>query len=127
MTHKAINILVAEDNDLNAALIAAILSRDTYSLTFAKSGIEAVAACEKGAFDLILMDLRMPGMDGFEATTTIRDGETPNHNSPIIAITADAISGQAKRCEDLGMNAYFTKPVDPQKLIQKISDLTYAL
>ncbi len=120
MSNKRINILVAEDNDLNAKLIAAVLSADIFAATFVIDGTEVLAACEHEDFDVILMDLRMPEMDGFEATDRLRKSDKRNCDTPIIAITADAILGQEDKCRAVGVNGYLTKPVSPDDLIQMI-------
>ena len=77
----------------------------------AADGQEAVELCQGERFDLILMDCQMPIMDGFEATRAIRQSNNPNHDVPIIAVTANVMSGDRERCLEAGMNDYVKKPI----------------
>ena len=80
-------------------------------------------ALEKRAYDLVLMDVQMPEMDGLEATEMIRDPDSGvlNHDIPIIAMTAHAMKGDQQKCIDSGMNDYLSKPVNPQKMLEKLN------
>jgi len=81
------------------------------------NGKEALAALEKNTFDLVLMDVQMPEMDGFEATMAIREKEKASgHHLPIIAMTAHAMAGDRERCLNAGMDDYISKPIRPQEL-----------
>jgi CheY-like chemotaxis protein len=87
----------------------------------AGNGQQAVRRLDEESFDLVLMDLQMPGMDGFEATAVIRDLETQRGGRvPIIALTAHAMKGDRERCLDAGMDGYITKPIRAQELLQAI-------
>lgn len=127
-TLKGKNILIAEDNELNMEIAEAILRDAGATVTKAFNGEEVVHLFQnnpEGTFDLILMDLMMPKMDGYDATYAIRnfyrdDGKT----IPIIAVTANAFSEDAKKCREAGMNDHISKPIDVQKLIDS---LTHAL
>ena len=104
-------ILVAEDNPTNRLVALAQLKKLGYEASAVTTGAEAVEAVQRGDYDLVLMDCQMPVMDGFEATRCIR--KSPAHSSiPIIAVTADAMSGDQDRCLSEGMNDYLAKPVD---------------
>ncbi len=113
---KGRNILVVEDNPVNRTIVCRILERAGSILTTAEHGAAAILACESATFDLVLMDLQMPVMDGFEATTKIRALDNPNANVPIIALTASAMTGERERCLAAGMNDHLTKPIDRQTL-----------
>ncbi|XMO88174.1 7TM diverse intracellular signaling domain-containing protein [Algibacter sp. AS12] len=119
-----LHILVVEDNKLNQLVMKKILSTNS-QITFAiaNNGKEAIEALKKDVYDIILMDLQMPIMDGYEATQIIRSGELGNtiHTTPIIAVTADAMEATKKRVLDLGMNAYMTKPINKTLLFENIN------
>lgn len=110
---SVVNILVAEDNDSNYMLVKALLKG--YNLTRAVNGSEAVDKVSAGNFDLILMDIRMPVMDGLEATRSIRQFNT---SIPIVAVTANAFESDRKEALDAGCNAFIAKPIDRQKLAE---------
>ena len=112
-----LSILVAEDNDVNRLLAVRLLAKQGHMITEARTGLEALASYEQGAFDLILMDVQMADMDGFEATAQIRQRESgTGGHVPIIALTAHAIKGDRKRCLDAGMDGYLSKPIQPEEL-----------
>ncbi len=116
------NVLVVEDSPVNQALLTMILKRAGYRFRPAVNGREALNALKQENFDLILMDCQMPVMDGFEATTNIRDpqSDVSNHNIPIIAVTAYTSDSDRKRCFDCGMNDFVAKPVKSPELIAAI-------
>ena len=120
---KALRILVAEDNLINQKLAVRILKKQGWQPVIANNGKEAVKLYEKGGFDLILMDVQMPEMDGLEATEKIRkiEGDRGSH-IPIIAITANAFEEDKKRCLAAGMDAYATKPIKIAELFGIIED-----
>jgi PAS domain S-box-containing protein len=101
-------ILLVEDNEFNRMLAATILANQGANVTEAVNGLEAVKACMQHSFDLILMDIQMPEMNGIEATEHIRN--QLNQEVPIIALTANAIKGEKERCIEIGMNDYMSKP-----------------
>lgn len=112
-----LRILLVEDDEVNAVLVRKILSSKEYDLTLAVNGKEAVDEVLRRDFDLILMDVSMPVMDGLEATAAIRDAKV---NVPVIAVTANAIEKELERYILAGMNDYLVKPFDPDALIAMI-------
>jgi len=109
-------ILVVEDNRINQKLMAGFLNRLKIHCDVAENGKIAVDSFEKQKYDLILMDCQMPVMNGYEATRTIRKQEKNGSHIPIIALTADVLSENQDQCLAAGMDDYFTKPFDPEKL-----------
>jgi CheY-like chemotaxis protein len=105
-----LRVLVAEDNPVNQRVIQAILAREGHLSTVVSDGRDAVEAARQNAFDLILMDVQMPSMDGFEATAALRAAENGRH-TPIVAMTAHAMKGDQQRCLEAGMDDYLTKPI----------------
>jgi PAS domain S-box-containing protein len=117
-------ILLAEDNAVNQTLAVRLLEKRGYSVMVASDGRSAVEAYEKLHFDLVLMDIQMPGMDGFEATAAIREKEklTGGH-VPIIAMTAHALKGDQERCLSAGMDGYVSKPIRTSEFFAAIEDM----
>ncbi|MBP0017033.1 MAG: response regulator [Cyanobacteria bacterium SBLK] len=112
-------ILIAEDNENNVMMLADYLTFKGYKLAFAKNGLEAVSLAKETKPQLILMDIHMPRMDGLEATRWIRsDRETSD--VPIIALTALAMPGDREKCKEAGLDDYITKPVNLERLLQRI-------
>jgi CheY-like chemotaxis protein len=109
---RALSILVAEDNPVNQRLAVRLLERQGHTVVVAGNGEEALAALEQRPFDLVLMDVQMPGMDGLQATASIRRREAvEGGHVPIVAMTAHAMAGDRDRCLAAGMDAYVAKPV----------------
>jgi CheY-like chemotaxis protein len=119
---NAFAILVAEDNLVNQKLAVAMLQKVGHRVTLAANGDEAFSKWRDGGFDMILMDVQMPVVDGFEATRRIRSSEknTGTH-IPIIAMTAHAMSDDRERCLNAGMDDYVSKPISRKTLDQVIS------
>jgi PAS domain S-box-containing protein len=114
---RSLRILLAEDNNVNKSVIAAVLSKAGHSAILAADGIEALAEFERHPFDLILMDVQMPRMDGLAATAAIREAEKGSgRHVPIVAMTAHAMKGDRERCLKAGMDDYLTKPLDLSSL-----------
>lgn len=115
-------VLVAEDNRINQQLMLRLLARMGHEVELAVNGLEAVEACRRERFDIVLMDLQMPELDGLEATERIRalDGE---HHTPIVALTANAMSSDRDRCLAAGMDDFLAKPVKAEVLDELLREL----
>ncbi len=113
-------VLVVEDDRINRRLILAYLERMGVQAEAVGDGTAGLARANEGAFDLILMDLSMPVLDGFAATEAIRSGAGPCRNVPILALTANAKPEDVERCLSSGMNGHIAKPVDPARLAQTL-------
>jgi CheY-like chemotaxis protein len=112
-----LQVLLVEDSLVNQKLATALLEKEGHNVVVAANGKEAVAACTSRELDVVLMDVEMPEMDGFEATRLIRESEkTSGRRLPIVAITAHASKGDRERCLRAGMDDYISKPIRPQQL-----------
>jgi CheY-like chemotaxis protein len=122
---KELSILVAEDQVINQKIILQFLKRKGYKVTLAVNGKIAVDTYKKSKFDLVLMDVQMPEMDGYETTHFIRKHEelTKAH-TPIVAMTAHAMKGDKEKCLAAGMDYYITKPINPSELYKVIDIYT---
>jgi CheY-like chemotaxis protein len=114
-------VLLAEDNEVNQRLAVRLLEKAGHTVVVAENGRVAVAAASRQRFDVILMDVQMPEMGGFEATAAIRAAEAASGGHvPIVAMTAHAMPGDADRCLAAGMDDYVAKPVRPEQLFAAI-------
>lgn len=121
LADKGIRILVAEDNKANQIVLEKFLHKWGVQMEFVETGDQAVHLSKSERFDLILMDLQMPVMDGYQATKQVREANTEYSTSiPIIALTASALLDVRKKVKELGMTDYITKPFDPKELYEKI-------
>jgi CheY-like chemotaxis protein len=112
-----LSVLLAEDNLVNQRLAVRLLEKRGHRVAVAANGLEALQALEKESFDLVLMDLQMPDMDGFEATMGIREKEkSTGAHQAIVALTAHAMKGDREKCLAAGMDGYLTKPIRTQEL-----------
>jgi len=116
----SLSILVVEDNPMNRAVVKALLEPTGWRLAFAENGALGLEALSSGGFDLILMDIHMPVMDGLKAVAEIRAGGTEVRDIPVIALTADAMSGSREKLLDAGFDGYVEKPIRPQLLLAAI-------
>ena len=118
---RGARVLLAEDNPVNQQVAAAFLQAGSLEVTLAENGLEAVDWVKKARFDVVLMDMQMPDMDGMQATRLIRrlpQGE----GLPIIAMTAAAMESDRQACLAAGMNAHVAKPIDAEKLVKTLLD-----
>jgi PAS domain S-box-containing protein len=128
---RGLSVLVAEDNEINALLMRSLLSRLGHDVVIAVNGEEALeswlAARSAGApYDLVLMDIQMPGLDGIEATKRIRLNETNGHRTPILALTANTLAEDRRACFEAGMDGFLVKPLDRDKLAEALAGLDAA-
>jgi PAS domain S-box-containing protein len=122
---RSLRILLAEDNAVNTLLVTSLLKKRGHTFVTVANGREAVAAIAEVAFDLVLMDVQMPEMDGLEATAAIRKAErTTGAHVPIVALTAHAMKGDREACLAAGTDGYLSKPLDPTELFTLIESLT---
>lgn len=122
---QQLHVLLAEDTPLNQTLVKKIFQKWNYKLDVANNGKEAILLLEKNGYDLILMDIQMPEMDGYTAAKNIRKmNDERKKNIPIIALTAHATNDEAEKCLSQGMNAYMVKPFDPNELLNTMIKLT---
>jgi signal transduction histidine kinase/DNA-binding response OmpR family regulator len=114
---SSLKVLLAEDNVVNQRLVVRLLEKGGHRVAVAANGLEALAALKKEHFDLVLMDVQMPEMDGMEATAAIREEEkSSGEHQMVIALTAHAMKGDREKCLNAGMDGYLTKPIRPQEL-----------
>jgi CheY-like chemotaxis protein len=112
---------VAEDNPVNQQVVALILRKEGHSVVLVSNGAAAVDASALEPFDLILMDVQMPVMDGYEATRAIREREErTNQHTPIVALTAHATKGERETCLQAGMDDYLSKPIRTPELHEMV-------
>jgi CheY-like chemotaxis protein len=120
----SLRILLAEDNAVNQRLAARLLEKRGHTVVVAATGREAVEAFSRQKFDLVMMDVQMPEMDGFQATAAIRTRENGTGvHTPIIAMTAHAMTGDRERCLAAGMDGYVSKPIQAQELFGAVEGL----
>jgi CheY-like chemotaxis protein len=119
----ALHVLLAEDNAVNQRVAVAMLNKRGHTVHVVDNGRLAVDALAAARFDVVLMDVQMPEMNGFEATAAIRAAEHDGERLPIIAMTAHAMAGDRERCLDAGMDGYVTKPVNRETLIAELERL----
>jgi signal transduction histidine kinase/ActR/RegA family two-component response regulator len=121
---NGIRVLVVEDNLINQMLVLKVLKKQGFEIDVAENGLIALKKYENNDFDIILMDVQMPEMDGYEATQKIRALKTYKKDIPIIAMTAHTIKGEYEHCIEIGMNDFISKPFDTKELYEKIYKLS---
>ncbi|EDY81573.1 ATPase, histidine kinase-, DNA gyrase B-, and HSP90-like domain protein [Verrucomicrobiia bacterium DG1235] len=117
-SNRNLRILVAEDNKINQKVIQLLLKRMGCSCKIVVDGEQAVKDMQTATYDFVFMDCQMPVLDGFQATQRIRKTMPHHHNTPIIALTANALKGYEEKCYQAGMNDFITKPIDPDELLE---------
>ncbi|MFK7845175.1 MAG: response regulator [Rhodothermales bacterium] len=118
----SLSILLVDDNGINRKVASKILKRIGYDCDIVESGIDAIHACQKNDYDLVLMDIEMPEMDGITATEQIRSTLPTDRVPYIVALTANAMASEKQRYLDSGMDGYLSKPIDVDALIESIND-----
>jgi CheY-like chemotaxis protein len=113
------DILIVEDNPVNQKLIAFLLARATYTYEIAENGLVALEKLRRGSFRLVLMDMMMPVMNGFEAVKAIRADDRLRH-LPVIALTANALKGEEEKCRAAGCDGYIAKPYSKEQVLEAI-------
>ncbi len=122
-SRRQLRVLLAEDNAVNQKLAVRLLEKRGHTVVVAETGRAALEALDAESFDLVMMDVQMPGMDGLEATAAIREREkTTGKHIPIIAMTANAMMGDKERCLAAGMDAYVSKPIQIKELVAVIEN-----
>ncbi len=117
-------ILLVEDNYINQRMTQKLLENQGHRVTIAENGQKALDTLEEDMFDLVLMDVQMPVMDGWEATRVIREKEkSTGRHIPVIAMTAHAMKGDQEKCLEAGMDDYISKPIDPKKLVHLMAEI----
>ncbi len=125
--NRGLHVLVAEDNVVNQRLALRLLEKRGHRVVLVENGAEALAALETAQFDIVLMDVQMPVLDGFEATAVIRERErATERHMPIVAMTAHALKGDEERCLAAGMDGYIAKPINPERLFGLMATLVPA-
>jgi len=114
---QALNILLVEDNVVNQRVASGLLQKRGHRVAVAGNGLEALKALEQDSYDLVLMDVQMPEMDGLETTAKIREMERHSaRHQPVVALTARAMKGDLEHCLSAGMDGYLAKPIRPEEL-----------
>lgn len=123
-TARQLRVLVAEDQPVNQRIVALFLKPTGWDVVMTADGEEALEALEAGGFDVVLMDMQMPRLDGPEATQRLRASAGPNRDIPVIALTANAMDHHRATFMDAGADAFIAKPIDPRLLVQTILSVT---
>jgi len=119
-----LRILLAEDNPINQKLALRVLERNGHSVSVVSNGVQALDAAEREQFDLVLMDVQMPEMDGLTATRLLRQKERSfGRRTPVLALTANAMTGDREKCLAAGMDAYISKPIDIAEFLDAVTQL----
>jgi len=119
-------ILYIEDNPDNMMLVRRILRPDSYNLIESRNGVEGLAIAESQDVDLILLDINLPDIDGYEVTRRLRaSAKTALTQTPIIVVTANAMRGDAQKALDAGCDVYMSKPINIQELLEKVESFVF--
>jgi two-component system sensor histidine kinase RpfC len=123
VAQRGLRVLVADDNQVNRRVMQKILERSGHAVHLSGNGEEALDALEAGGFDLVLMDVNMPVLDGIQATKLYRFAALGRPHLPIVGLTADATPEAARRCREAGMDACLIKPVESARLVEAVERL----
>jgi signal transduction histidine kinase/CheY-like chemotaxis protein len=124
---RSLHILLAEDNEVNQLVARGILEMAGHTVEIAQNGTEVLPMLAVGAYDVVLMDVQMPEMDGFQATAQIREQEKRSgDHMPVLAMTAHALTGYREKCLEAGMDGYVTKPIRPEQLFRALAEIQEA-
>jgi two-component system, sensor histidine kinase and response regulator len=124
---RTLRVLLVEDNLVNQKVACGLLARHGHEVVVAENGRVALKVLERSDFDVVLMDVQMPEMDGFEATAAIRRSEAgTGRRLPIVALTANALQGDRERCLEAGMDGYVPKPVELRLLLREMAHVLSA-
>ena len=122
--HARLRVLLAEDNAVNRMVAVRLLEKRGHTVVAVENGREALHALDREPFDVVMMDVQMPEMDGLEATAAVRAREgVQGGHVPIVALTAHAMKGDRERCLEAGMDAYVSKPVNAEELFATLARL----
>jgi CheY-like chemotaxis protein len=121
---RPLAVLLAEDGPVNQLLVKRLLEKAGHTVTVVDTGTQAIEAVARTHYDVVLMDIQMPEMNGFEATVGIRARETNGRRVPVIALTAHAMEGDRERCLAAGMDGYLSKPIRPDTLFASLAEHT---
>jgi two-component system sensor histidine kinase/response regulator len=121
---QALRILIAENNPINQKVLACLLQSTGGQINFVDNGLDAIAAVTRSTYDLVLVDMRMPKMDGVTATYRIHYLPEPAASIPIIALTAHVVAGAKEKSQAAGMNGFVEKPIDTELLFKTIKEHT---
>ena len=119
----ALRVLLAEDNPDHQRIVTHILGARGHTVDIAEDGQQAICMAQETCYDVILMDVKMPGVDGLEATKAVRAGEKGNRRVPIIALTAYVMKGNREHCLAAGMDGYQSKPINSREMIMLVESL----
>ena len=118
--NRKLRVLLAEDNKINAVLATTVIKRAGHDVDIADNGLEAVKAMNSAAYDVVLMDMHMPQMDGLEAARRIRQLDSDARRVPIVALTAGAMAADREKCIAAGMDDFLAKPFEPNELTEML-------
>ena len=119
----ALRVLLVEDNPDHQRIVAHVLNGRGHTVDIAEDGQQAICMAQATCYDVILMDVKMPGVDGLEATKAIRAKENGNRRVPILALTAYVMKGDRERCVAAGMDGYLSKPINGREMIMLVETL----
>ncbi len=121
-TDAPLHVLIVDDHEVNRRIVSLFIQPLGWAWTMAESGAEALRQCRDQVFDVILMDMQMPGMDGITATRNLRASDSPNRTTPVVALTANALEAHRSAWAETGVHTVLTKPIDPDLLVSALAN-----